>query len=180
MTQAGLSSLQPSPSSRRALRARLRLRQELGLALLPTLTVVAVLVLIQFWSDQRLLFASLASSAFLIYLDPEHGANSARTLSVAQGVAALLGFGAQTLLGASYVAAGGAMVLVILLMVLLDVVHPPAVSTALNFAFRSGPESNLLLFGLAIGLIVVLLALQRATLWLLLHYTRFNARSRRG
>ena len=59
------------------------------------------------------------------------------------------------------------MILVIVLMILLDAMHPPAVSTALSFAFRTGPESNLLLFGLAVGVTVTLVLLQRAALWLL-------------
>jgi hypothetical protein len=54
-------------------------------ALLPTLTVLAVLGLVEALSRQLLLFASLASSAFLIYLAPRHKANSLRTLCLAQG-----------------------------------------------------------------------------------------------
>lgn len=45
-------------------------RGELALALMPTASVLGVLVLVEIFSRQRLLFASLASSAFLIYLDP--------------------------------------------------------------------------------------------------------------
>ena len=62
------------------------------------------------------------------------------------------------------------MVVVIFLMILLDAVHPPAVSTALGFGFRTGPDSNLLLFALAVGMMVVLLGLQRLSLWLLARY----------
>jgi len=59
------------------------------------------------------------------------------------------------------------MVLTILLMILLDVVHPPAVSTSLSFALRAGEESNLVLFGLAVGLTAVLVGLEQSALWLL-------------
>lgn len=38
------------------------------------------------------------------------------------------------------------MALTIVLLILFDAVHPPAVSTALSFALRPGDESNLLLF----------------------------------
>ena len=69
------------------------------LLLLPTATVLAVMGLVEALTTQRLLFASLASSAFLIYLDPRHPANGARTLLTAQPAAALLGFGAAELLG---------------------------------------------------------------------------------
>jgi hypothetical protein len=49
--------------------------------------------------NQPLIFTSLASSAFLVYLDPEHPTNRVRTFLIAQGSAALLGFGAVSLLG---------------------------------------------------------------------------------
>lgn len=41
------------------------LREELVLALLPTATMVIVLLVVEALAEQRLLFASLASSAFL-------------------------------------------------------------------------------------------------------------------
>jgi hypothetical protein len=55
----------------------------------------------------------------------------------------------------------------IALMIALDAVHPPAVSTSLTFALRSGAESELALFGLALGVTAALVLLQRAALWLL-------------
>ena len=151
-------------------RPRLSLRQELALALLPTVTVLGMLGGVEVFSRQRLLFASLASSAFLIYVDPEHPTNSVRTLVLAQGCAVLLGFGADWLCGAGYLAAGVAMVGTILVTVSLRAMHPPAVSTALTFAFRNNPASSLMLFGLALGLIVGLVVLERASLWLLRRY----------
>ncbi len=169
------SSLKPIPGANRSLRRRLSLKQELTLALLPTLTVLAVLAMLEAYSEQRLLFASLASSAFLIYLDPQHGTNSVRTLIIAQILAALIGFSSLWLLGAGYTAAGSAMLVTIVLMILLDVVHPPAVATALSFAFRSASENNLLLFGFAVGLITVLVLLEQTTLWLLARYNRASS-----
>jgi CBS-domain-containing membrane protein len=163
-------SLKPMEGANRALRRRLDVRGELALALLPTLTVLAVLGLVEAFSQQRLLFASLASSAFLIYLDPQHGTNSVRTLVLSQMLAALIGFVSFALLGPGYASAGGAMVITIVVMILLDIVHPPAVSTALSFAFRAGNENNLLLFGFAVGVIALLVGLQRISLWLLARY----------
>lgn len=148
-------------------RRRLPLRAELLLALLPTATVLGVLALVEAYSHQRLLFASLASSAFLIYLDPQHRANSVRTLLLTQLSAATVGYGAHALLGAGYWSGAAAMGLSIGLMVLLDAVHPPAVSTALGFAFKGENESNLLLFGAAVALVALLVGLQRASAWLL-------------
>ncbi len=59
------------------------------------------------------------------------------------------------------------MVITILAMVLLDVVHPPAVSTSLGFALRTGAEGDAVLFALAVGVTVSLVALQRTGVWLL-------------
>ncbi len=151
-------------------RPRLSTRQELLLAVLPTIVVLGMLAGVEVFSRQRLLFASLASSAFLIYLDPDHPANAMRTVTLAQGAAALLGFGAFWLLGAGYLAAGVAMVLTIVLTVSLDAMHPPAVATALTFAFRASPASSLSLFALSMLLIAVLVVLQRASSWLVRRY----------
>lgn len=137
------------------------------LALLPTATILLVLALVEAFSHQRLLFASLASSAFLIYLDPHHGTNSTRTLLIAQLGAALAGFAAYFALGPGYGAAAAAMLVTIALMIVCDAVHPPAVSTSLAFAFRAGPESDLVIFALAVGLVVLLVLLERSSLWLL-------------
>lgn len=160
------NSLKPSEGAARALRSRLSLRDELVLALFPTTVVLGVLGLIEVLSEQRLLFASLASSAFLIYLDPHHGTNRIRTLVSAQMLAASLGLLTHLALGFDYLAAGSAMTLTIFLMILLDIMHPPAVATALSFALRAGDASNLLLFGLAVVITAVLVALQQLALWL--------------
>ena len=118
------------------------------------------------------MFASLASSAFLIYLDPGHATNRIRTLIISQLLAALIGFGVYFVAGPGYLAAAVSMVLAIVAMVTLDAVHPPAVSTALAFAFRANNDNNLLLFGLSVFLVVLLVAMQRASVWLMARATR--------
>ena len=163
-------SLHPIEGADRAARRRLTLWGEFLLALGPTITVLLVLGLVEALSRQRLLFASLASSAFLIYLDPQHGTNSVRTLVLAQLMAATLGFLTFVAFGGGYVSGGTAMVATIVGMVLLDVVHPPAVATAMAFALRAGKESNLALFALAVAITAVLVVLERVTLWLLGRY----------
>lgn len=140
------------------------MKGEFALALAPTAIVLGVLALVEALSQQRLLFASLASSAFLIYLDPQHGTNSVRTLTISQLMAATIGFIAYLLLGPGYVSGGMAMVITIALMIILDTVHPPAVSTSLSFALRAGNESNLVLFGLAVGITATLVLLERIAL----------------
>lgn len=148
-------------------RRRLGLKKELLLALFPTLTILLVLGAVEALSNQRLLFASLASSAFLIYLDPEHTVNNVGTLVSTQIGAAALGMATYMLLGPGYLSAGLAMVLFITAMVVVDRVHPPAVSTALSFGLKSGDESNIVLFSLAVGITAVLVILQRTMLWML-------------
>ncbi|HYC89078.1 MAG TPA: HPP family protein, partial [Thermoanaerobaculia bacterium] len=60
----------------------------------------------------------------------------------------------------------------IALMIVVDAVHPPAVATALAFAFRTGDERNLVLFALAVGLVVVLVLTEAATLAVLARLRR--------
>ncbi len=164
-------SLKPIQGANRALRRRLDLKGEFALALLPTVTVLVVLALVEVLSRQRLLFASLASSAFLIYLDPQHGTNTMRTLVISQLLAATAGLGTYFLFGAGYLAGGSAMVATIIMMILLDAVHPPAVATSLTFAFRAGAVTSVVLFGLALGVIVVLVILERVALWMLARFS---------
>lgn len=162
----------PVEQAARAARRRLSVGGELALAFLPTATVLLVLALVEVLSRQRLLFAALASSAFLIYLDPFHGMNTVRVLMLSHLLAAIAGLVTALALGNGYLAAGSAMVVTIVAMILLDVVHPPAVSTTLSFAFRSGAESNLILFVLAVGITAMLVVLERVTLWLIARLSR--------
>jgi CBS-domain-containing membrane protein len=164
-------SFKTGNGEKQSLRQRLPLIGEFTLAALPTATVLLVFAFVEVLTEQRLLFASLASSAFLIYLDPEHGTNRVRTLIVAQMLAAMIGLSAFLVLGPGYYSGGVAMVITIILMVLLDVVHPPAVSTSLSFAFRAGEESNLVIFFMAVVITAMLVLIQRAMTWLLIRYT---------
>lgn len=165
------SSLKPIEGARRSLRRRLNLKGEFVLALLPTVTILTVFFLVEIISNQRLLFASLASSAFLIYLDPQHGTNTVRTLVISQMLAATIGWVTYLILGPGNLSGASAMVVFIVLMILLDALHPPAISTSLSFAFRAGNESNLVLFGLAVAIAVILVVIERLTLWFLANYT---------
>ncbi|KOP28333.1 hypothetical protein AMR41_00400 [Hapalosiphon sp. MRB220] len=168
-----LDSIKPGSSSKRR---RLTLKGEFLLALMPTLVILIVLALLEVLSRQQLLFASLASSAFLIYLDPQHGTNKVRTLITSQMLAATIGLLAYLGLGSGYLSAGSAMIVTIALMIFLDVVHPPAVSTSLSFALRAGHEKNLILFGMAVGITAILVLLEHYALWLLTYYSRQQGR----
>jgi hypothetical protein len=102
-------SLKPIKGAQRAPRQRSGLGGELLLAFAPTVTVLIVFALVETLSQQRLLFASLASSAFLIYLDPQHGTNTVRTLVLAQMLTASVGLLLYLALGPGYLSGGVAM-----------------------------------------------------------------------
>ena len=95
------------------------LKRDLTLAVLPTVTILLVLAGMEFWLKQHLLFASLASSAFGIYLASHHKNNGVKVLIGTQLGGAIAGFCAQSIGGPGYFAAAGAMILVIALMVAL-------------------------------------------------------------
>ena len=142
-------------------------RAELLLAIPPTLIVLGAVLAIEMLQHQRVLFASLASSAFLIYRDPGHQMNSVRTMVSAHLVAVVIGVGAGLLLGPGYIAAAIAMSGTITALILLDVVHPPAVSTALGFAFAGRQEPLVGLFLVALALVAALVLMQRIAVWAL-------------
>ncbi|HEU5422183.1 MAG TPA: HPP family protein [Nitrolancea sp.] len=153
------------------LRKRLSLKSELTLAALPSATVLVMFLIIDRFSTRHLLFTSLASSAFLIYLDPLHAMNNVRTLIMAHVGAALFGIGSWALFGHDYSAGIAAMFVTILYMIVLDVMHPPAASTALLFALGGDSQNQFLLFLLALGITVVLVILQRSAVWLFTRLT---------
>ena len=128
--------------------------------------VFLVLMLLEAFSRQHLLFSSLASSAYLIYLDPKHPVNHVRTLSISQVSAALLGYLVFLVMGPGYLSAAVSMILTIAVMIITRSMHPPAVSTAMIFAFQFTKANTLVLFLLAVTLLVVLIFLQRVSLWL--------------
>lgn len=143
------------------------LGEELMLATLPTATMLLVLVVVEQLADQRLLFASLASSAFLIYVDPGHVTNRVRTLVLAHGAAATIGVCVDLILGTGYLPAAISMTVAILVTLALRAVHPPAISTALTFAFRPGDADKWAIFMAALALIAMLVILQPLTARLL-------------
>lgn len=156
-------------------RKQIGLKGELLLALLPTAMVLFVMWFLDVATNRQVLFTSLASSAFLIYLDPNHPMNGLRTLVISHTAAALIGYGVFWVLGSGYHSAGLSMVLLILVMVVLDVVHPPAIGTTLSFAFHPKDDSSLLLFEAALVIVVVLALLSTVSIRLFRHLSRERA-----
>ena len=155
-----------------AVRRRLSWQGELLLATMPTAVVLGVLLFVEVLSNQRILFASLASSAFLIYLDPLHATNRVRTLVLAQLLAAGAGYAAFVLLPGAYLSGAAAMVVTISVMVIFDLVHPPAIGTTLAFAFRAQDVSNVTVFVMAVLMTAALVALQKVVTWSMVRLLR--------
>ena len=141
-------------------RDRLSRRGELLLAAFPVVTILAVLGTVEAVSRQDVLFGSLAGSAFLIYLDPEHPTNSVRTLVLSHAVGALAGWAAHVALGDGVAAMSAALVTTVVVMILADAVHPPAAGTALAFALRDQFSSALGLFALAVAMVALLVVVE--------------------
>lgn len=156
MARGERKSLKPMAGAARLGRERLSLRSELALAFFPTVT----------------LFSALASSAFLIYLDPMHGTNRIPAVVGAHMTGAAAGMFGGWVLGYGYGAAGLAMVVTILVMIVADIVHPPAIGTSLSFAYRAGLAANVTLFLIALGMVVLLVVLQKATQYVLVRLTQ--------
>jgi CBS-domain-containing membrane protein len=134
---------------------------------MPVTMIIAVLMLLEVFTNQKLLFSSLASSAFLIYMDPKHPTNRIRTLTIAQMSAAVIGFLIFILIGPGYLSAAVSMIIVIIVMIWTKAMHPPAVSSAMIFAFQYTKPNTLMLFMMAVLLLVMLIVLQKASIWIL-------------
>jgi CBS-domain-containing membrane protein len=143
------------------------LRGELLLAIPPTVVVLLAVLLLETLRNERILFASLAASAFLIYRDPVHPMNGVRVMVAAHSVAVVTGVACGALLGPGYGAAAVAMVGTLLVLIVFHAVHPPAVSTALGFAYFAHPIQAVGLFAVALAMIAILIVLQRTALWTL-------------
>ena len=149
------------------------IRNELLLAIPPTVVVLLTAVLLETLRHERILFASLASSAFLIYRDPVHPMNGVRVMVLAHAVAVATGVSSGALLGPGYGAGAIAMIATIVVLIVFHIVHPPAVAKALGFAFFAQPIQMAGLFVVALGLGAALVILQRTALGTV---RRFQAR----
>ncbi len=65
-------------------------------------------------------------------------------------------------------------------MVVLDAVHPPAVATALGFAFRPAQEDGIVLFELALVMVAGLAIVAAATARLYRHLLRRDRTRAKG
>ncbi len=82
--------------------------------------------------DLPLLIASLGSSAVTLFALPKAPAARPRSAILGQVLSAVCGWGTQFLLGSTWYACAIAVMLSLVVMVLLDCVHPPGGATALT------------------------------------------------
>src|SRR3954452_17987755 len=125
---------------------RYDLQTDILLAIMPAAIMIAVLLLLDTFGKQEILFSSLASSAFLIYLEPNHPTNNVRTLLISQLSASVIGYVVYVAVGPGYTSAAISMIISILVMIFAKAMHPPAVSTPLVFAFQHTKPNTLLMF----------------------------------
>lgn len=148
---------------------RVGLVGELLLALPPTLVVLGSVYLLESFRHQRILFASLASSAFLIYRDPGHPMNGVRLMLTAHLIGVAFGVAAALIFHAGYLAGAVAMGGTIIVLIITNLVHPPAISTALGFSFFPDQDRAAGFFVLALVMLAALVILQRVALRTLGH-----------
>jgi CBS-domain-containing membrane protein len=134
--------------------------------------MIAVLFFVEALTSQRILFASLASRAFLIYREPTHSMNTVQVVAGAHVIAAVVGVASAFGLGAGYLAAALAMATVILVLVMAGCMHPPAIATALGFAFYARQQDAIGIFLLALLMLAMLVLLERLALWTLARIER--------
>jgi CBS-domain-containing membrane protein len=93
--------------------------------------------------------------------------NEAQVMIPTHITASLVGFASFLVFGEGYLSGALAMGLTITILILFSIVHPPAVSISLIFAFRAQRAKTLLLCSLALAMVAVLYVLQRVAVALL-------------
>lgn len=129
------------------------------LAVVSTATVLSVLIVIFIVQDlirQPVLITSLASSTFLLYYQPLNEINRFGPLVFGHIIATSIGYLASLLLPVPYVSAAVSMALSIVVLVLLRMVHPPAISTSLVFSYRPHDATVIVTFLLTLAVVIAL------------------------
>lgn len=91
--------------------------------------------------------------------------NGVRVIVTAHMVAVALGLGAALLAGPAYLAGTNAMTATITVSIVFNIVHPPAIGTALGLGFFPGQTSAAGFFIIALVMLAALIVLQRAATW---------------
>ena len=120
------------------------------------LSVLAVIFVVQELARRPILVASLGSSAFLLFFQPRNEVNNFRPLVFGHLLAAATGYGANLLFPEPYLSVAGGLAVTVLLLTGLRLVHPPAISTSLVFAYRPEQAEAIVTFGLTLAVVVAL------------------------
>ncbi|MHB1416124.1 MAG: HPP family protein, partial [Chloroflexota bacterium] len=119
-------------------------------------TVVGAIFLVQGLARQPILITSLASSAFLFYYQPLNEVNRFAPLVFGHLLAAGVGFLAALFLPVPYASTAVSIAGTVVLLMVLRLVHPPAISTSLVFSYQPHGVPALLTFALVLFIIAVL------------------------
>ena len=111
---------------------------------------------VQFGAHTRVLFAPLAASAFLIYNAPQERSNDARVIVASQLIGAAFGLGVAAFGHPGYASEATAMLLTISALISFDLLHAPAVPTALIFADAPVVLDNVAFFAIDLAILVAL------------------------
>ncbi|WP_426119501.1 HPP family protein [Kocuria sp. LHG3120] len=122
------------------------------------ITVVLMIVVVEQIARQAVLVTSLAASTFLLYYQPLHRMN--RFVPVVGGhlIAAGVGFLSDKFIPGGTLAPAVAITVTVAALAGLRIIHPPAVSTSVVFAYRPHEVSALLTFSLTLVVVVALAA----------------------
>ncbi len=144
------------------MRSRDSFAQALLRATPPTITVLAMTAVVQFGAHTRVLFAPLAASAFLIYHAPHERSNHVGVIVISQLVGAACGLGVAAFGHPGYVSEAIAMLLTISALISFDLLHAPAVPTALIFADAPVAFDNVAFFAIDLAILAALWFAQQA------------------
>lgn len=125
------------------------------LALYP-LVIAYIIMGVEMFARQHILFTSLISSIFLIYVRHKDPMNNGLTLIISQVLAAVIGYVSYRIGGENYLTACITVFVVAVALISLNRLHPPAIVTSLIFQFRTHSVSDLELFALLLSLVIVL------------------------
>ena len=106
--------------------------------------------------DLPLLVASLGSTAVTLFALPKAPAAKPKSAILGQISSAIVGWGTQFLLGTTWYSAAIAVMLALVIMVLLDCVHPPGGATALT-AILTPQEWTFIFAPVAIGVVFLVI-----------------------
>ena len=115
-----------------------------------------VLILLSFYTNEPLILGSFGASIFILMATPESPFAQTRALVGGHFVATLIGLMSFNFLGSDLLFLGIALMLTVILMIVLEIPHPPAASNPI-IVYLSFPDWGFILFPTLAGTILLLL-----------------------